>query len=212
MHLDNNDPNKSFFLYCLKNIVKTGAEYTLQNVFEEDDICDIYETKESMEYSNKNAYEKKCEICSHRNGNDCLIRKKIEKREDSIMIPYWWVHHCEAYDPIERLNIICNIDEMAAFICRTEHVFNCPEEYELYYGFQRKWDEGTGYILETTREYYNRGGVFEKIPDKYPCVIYADFLDNRDIHSVNRKLQWIYIGENTKSLAVFERKNDRTLK
>lgn len=195
MHIDNNDSNRAFFLHCLKNIVKTDNEYRIQDVYEDHGGCEIYETKESKENPNKNAYEKSCECCSHSYGRECLIRTKIEKCPEHLFMPYWWVHYCDAYDPIQRLNIIRNIDEMITFICRTEYVFNCPEEYELYYGFQRRWNEETGDILETTREYYNRGGVFEKIPDKYPCVIYADFLDNRDIHSVNRKLKWIYIGE-----------------
>ena len=52
-------------------------------------------------------------------------------------------------------------------------------------------NEDTGEILETIREYYERGGEFINIPDKYPCVIYFPF-DNVDSYD---KLKWIYIGE-----------------
>ena len=51
---------------------------------------------------------------------------------------------------------------MIRFIERTENFFKCVEDYELYYGFERKWNEETGETLETVREYYNRRGKFEK--------------------------------------------------
>ena len=48
-----------------------------------------------------------------------------------------------------------------------------------YFGFTPKVNEDTGEILETIREYYERGGEFTNIPDKYPCMIYFPF-DNVD--------------------------------
>lgn len=194
-YIKNESQNEIFLLNYLKNIVRTNDGYKTQDVYKKGQDGRIQETEASKKNPNKNAYEKSCECCSHNYGSECLICTKIEKCSEPSFIPYWWIHHCDAYDPIKRLNIIRNIDEMITFICRTEYSFKCPEDYELYYGFQRRWDEETGDILETTREYYDRGGVFEKIPDKYPCVIYADFMDDTDIYCDYRKLKWICIGE-----------------
>ena len=85
------------------------------------------------------------------------------------------------------MNIIKSIDEMIEFIEKTANFFGSPEEYEEYYGFERNWNEETGEILETVRDYYNRGGVFTNIPTKYPCVIRFDWNCEDD-------LEWIYIG------------------
>ena len=84
---------------------------------------------------------------------------------------------------------------MIRFIERTENFFKCVEDYELYYGFERKWNEETGETLETVREYYNRSGKFENIPDKYPCVIYFSYADLDNESYEKDKLKWIYIGE-----------------
>ena len=83
---------------------------------------------------------------------------------------------------------------MIEFVEKTENFFNCPEGYESYFGFERKWDEGSGEILETTKEYYDRGGRFTNIPDKYPCVIYFGIVDFDGGRMRNEKLDWIYIG------------------
>ena len=61
----------------------------------------------------------------------------------------------------------------------------------------RKWDEETGEILETTREYYDRGGRFVNIPDKFPCVIYFGVVDFEATMPNIEKLDWIYIGDKT---------------
>ena len=83
---------------------------------------------------------------------------------------------------------------MVRFIEKTENFFGCPEDYESYYGFERIWDEeGDGSVLESTREYYDRGGNFTNIPDKYPCAIYFGKIDEDCIRS--DQLKWIYIGE-----------------
>ena len=73
------------------------------------------------------------------------------------------------------MTMIRSKDEMIKFIEQTENFFGCPEDYERFYGLERRWDEETGKIQETTREYYNRGGCFKNIPDKYPCVIYFPY-------------------------------------
>lgn len=84
---------------------------------------------------------------------------------------------------------------MINFIEKTEHFFGCPEEYESYFGFKRRWNEGTGQILETTREYYDRGGSFANIPDKFPCVIYFGVVDFDAARPNTKRLDWIFIGE-----------------
>ena len=66
---------------------------------------------------------------------------------------------------------------MVDFIEKTKSFFECPEKYESYFGFERRWDEETGEILETTKEYYDRDGKFNNIPDKFPCVIYFGVVD-----------------------------------
>ena len=84
---------------------------------------------------------------------------------------------------------------MIEFIEKTEHFFNCPEVYESYFGFERKWDEETGEILETTREYYDRVGQFTIFFDKYPCGIYFGVGDFEATMPKIEKLDWIYVGE-----------------
>lgn len=106
------------------------------------------------------------------------------------------VYNCDAYESISPLNIIFSEDDMIRFIEKTKNFFHCPEDYEHYYGFERNWDEGTGDILETVREYYNRGGKLTYIPDRYPCVIYFGLVDDEYIYRYSSAhLKWIYIGE-----------------
>lgn len=93
------------------------------------------------------------------------------------------------------LTIIKSEKEMIAFIAKAQNFFGCPEDYESYFGFNRRWNEDTGEILESTREYYDRGGKFENIPDKYPCVIYFGVVDFDGARGHDEKLNWIYIGK-----------------
>ena len=83
---------------------------------------------------------------------------------------------------------ICDFDE------KTENFFSSPEAYEEYYGFQRNWNEETGEILESVREYYNRGGKFTELPEKYPCVVYFSYCDIDNMSYKQDGLKWIYIG------------------
>ena len=80
---------------------------------------------------------------------------------------------------------------MVNFIEMVQQYLGCFEDCEKYFGFSPNVDDDTGEVLETIREYYERGGEFSNIPDKYPCVIYFP-IDDIDIH---KKLEWIYIGE-----------------
>ena len=126
----------------------------------------------------------------------CEIRNKIEPNlVKNAIILCGWNNLCDAFTPVYPLNVIHSEEEMIQFIEKTENFFGCVEEYEAYYGFERKWDEETGEVLETVREYYNRSGKFENIPDKYPCVIYFAYVNLMNVHCDNDDLLWIYIGE-----------------
>lgn len=134
----------------------------------------------------------RCKYCKLNHPfNICSMRTNLENIRSNITFPTHYVANCEAYDPIEYLNIIRNKSEMITFIEMIQQYFGSPDYCEKYFGFTPKVNEDTGEILETIREYYERGGEFINIPDKYPCVIYFQF-DNVDSYD---KLKWIYIGE-----------------
>lgn len=143
---------------------------------------------------NHNEFKHGCYKCKHcelsHPFNICSMRTNLENIQSNITFPTHYVANCDAYDPIEYLNIIRDKSEMIDFIEMIQQYFGCPEYCERYFGFSPNVDD-TGKILETIREYYERGGEFFNIPDKYPCVIYFP-IDNINIHE---KLKWIYIGE-----------------
>lgn len=193
-----NESDKKFFLNHLKNIVKTDTGYELQSLYDENEENDDVKISQAIEstYNDK----KCCDICIHHNCisdlHTCEIRNKIEPNlVKNAIILCGWNNLCDAFTPVYPLNVINSEEEMIQFIEKTESFFDCVEEYEAYYGFERKWDEETGEVLETVREYYNRSGKFENIPDKYPCVIYFAYtdLDNKSYN--NDGLKWIYIVE-----------------
>ena len=177
----------------LQNIVKNGDGYGLQNNYYEEDgrIAPV------VPYKNQDDHV--CQICSHfvfTNQNTfgehcgyCEIYNKLLNLPKLHFVYSSQVVNCAAYDKVEKMNIISSIDEMITFIERTANFFGCPEDYESYYGFERNLDEDTGDILETVREYHNRGGKFENIPTQYPCVIRFNWNCEDD-------LEWIYIGQN----------------
>lgn len=142
---------------------------------------------------NLNEFNHDCYRCKHCEISHpfdfCLLRTSLE--DSSIKIPTYYIANCDAYNPIEYLNIIHDKREMINFIEMVQRYFDCPEYCEEYFGFSPNVDNNTGEILETIREYYERGGEFSNIPDKYPCVIYFP-IDDIDIY---KKLKWIYIGE-----------------
>lgn len=146
---------------------------------------------------NHNELEHECYKCKHCELNHpfniCLMRTDLENIQSNITFPTHYVANCDAYDPIEYLNIIRDKSEMANFIEMVQQYFGNPEYCEKYFGFNPNVDNDTGEVLETIREYYDRGGEFTNIPDKYPCVIYFP-MENVNIHE---KLKWIYIGETT---------------
>lgn len=191
------DPD--FYLYKYKDIVKTKDGYKLQPVFERLENGDIVMTKCSRMMKNQNSLDKDCAACihssKHRNTYLCTLRMKLDEYPNFLRtIDY--VHNCDAYEYIEPLTVIRSEEEMIQFIEKTEKFFPCPEEYESYYGFERKWDEETGEILETVGEYYNRGGKFEYFPNKYPCVIYFGLVDDGYWYSwSSAHPKWVYCGE-----------------
>ena len=192
MKINKDNPNRNFLLHNLKNIIKTGNGYILQNCYKElndEEIVAIGDVS-LMDYSKHN-----CDICIHHTTLDsCLIRNQLEKLPPNHFRYCNTINKCDAYEPIQELTIIKSKEEMVQFIEKTENFFGCPEDYENYYGFERIWDEeGDGSILETTKEYYDRGGDFANIPDKFPCVIYFGIIDDDCVRS--DLLKWIYIGE-----------------
>lgn len=176
-------------LLLVDNIIKDGDNYKLQkNYYEDgDNVNAVVPFKDSDNHV--------CQLCRHfvlmdrGNGNGCcdIYNKLLNFPENHFQ---WTslVANCAAYDKIEKMNIINSMDDMVTFIEKTKNFFGCPEDYESYFGFERNWDEETGEILETTREYYNRGGKFTNIPTEYPCVIRFDWNCEDD-------LEWIYIGQ-----------------
>ena len=199
MIIDKNDPNREFFLNHYKDIVKVGNEYCLQAKYREDENGNVVQTPEHKANPNKNEFSKSCARCIHctclGSVNSCAIRTYIENCPEHSFIPSHWTANCDAYSPIYPLSIIKSETEMIDFIEKVHNFFGCPEDYEAYFGFERNWDEETGDILESVKEYHERGGEFKEVPDKYPSVIYfgvADFDGNR---GNDEKLDWIYIGE-----------------
>ena len=193
--MDRDNPNRDYFLNLHRNIIKTDDGYCLQKVYEEDENGHTKQTPESVANPNKNQFSKNCYRCTYSDNENCFLRTKLEKFSKNHYIPFHWTGDCDAYSPVFPLNIIKSENEMIEFVEKTEHFFSCSEEYEDYFGFERKWNEETGEILETTREYYDRGGKFTNIPDKYPCVIYFGVVDFNAERPNVENLDWIYIGE-----------------
>ena len=180
-----------FFLNLYKDIVRTEDGYRLQKTWEEGENGKLQRTSEHKNNPNQNEFTKNCARCIHYiefcGTNKCVIRTSLENCPANSFIPSSWVANCDAYEPVFPLNIVESEKEMVNFIDKVCNFFGCPEDYEAYFGFERKWDEATGDILETVKEYYDRGGEFKDIPERYPCVVDFD---------VNKKqLDWIYIGE-----------------
>lgn len=186
--------NNEFLLNALRNIVKTKDGYILEKVYKEGKNGEIIETKANKNNHNSNGSTKNCYRCIHSQGDCCLLRSNLGNLLENQYIFSNTVNKCDAYAPIFPLNIIKAKTEMIDFIIKVENFFDGPEDYESYFGFERNWDKETGNILETAEEYYERGGEFENIPDKYPCVIYFPVVDF-DVIRGRDKMSWIYIGD-----------------
>lgn len=189
-----------FYLNEYKDIIKTEDGYKLQPVFKRLQNGDIVRIEYSKSMSNQNALDKNCTVCVHssewRHTYICRLRMELDKHP--VFLRYIsHVHNCDACEYIGSLTVVYSEEEMIQFIEKTENFFPCPEYYESYYGFERKWDEkGNGEILETVREYYNRGGKFTYIPNKYPSVVYFGLVDDDYLYSwSSAHLKWVYCGE-----------------
>lgn len=174
-------------LLSLHNIVKDGDGYKLQNNYYKDgDRIIPVVPFEHRDHHN-------CGICSHFRSMGaygcCDIYDKLLNLPEQHVVWCSSVVNCAAYNQVNQMNIIKSLDEMIEFVAITENFFDTQENYEEYYGFHRNWNENTGEILETVKEYYNRGGTFTNAPTKYPCVIRFDWNCEDD-------LEWIYIGNN----------------
>lgn len=192
---------EDFYLYDYRNIVKTSDGYGLQKVYEL--VGDeILETEENKNNPNNNERTKECQICVHHSGSGsnpyCLVRKELENFPPNCLFYCHFQGKCDAYEPIDALMIIHSKKEMIDFICKTDNFFECGEDQEWFYGFELDRDEETDDILETTMDYFNRGGEFKNIPDKYPCVIYFPYADLSNGSWNRTDFQWIYIGDESK--------------
>lgn len=174
------DKNKYNIVKNKYDIIKTDNGYELQNAFKEVDGKFIRVHKEER----KDQLLNKCMYCYNsyykQKGfmNDschCYVFDELYETEQMTIECSRVIEYCEAFDEAFKLNIISSMDDMVSFINKSETMFNCTEDFEMYWGFERNWNEDTGDILETTEEYYKRGGEFENIPDEFPCAIYFDW-------------------------------------
>ena len=189
--------NINFLLKQYKDIVKNddGSFRLAHRCIPGDNDSYVKFIDTGVHNHNELEHECYCYKCKHCELNHpfniCSMRTNLENIQSNITFPTHYVANCDAYDPIEYLNIIRDKSEMVNFIEMVQQYFGCPEYCEKYFGFNPNVDDNTGKILETIREYYERGGEFANIPDKYPCVIYFP-IDNINMYE---KLKWIYIGE-----------------
>lgn len=188
---DFNLSNRNFaFISGFRNIVKNENGYRLENVFEPDGEDYVVKDGEFDIDEYLSLHLSKCYHCSHGHfatiGEletsfcDC-IEKMLKCELYSFETRCDRIYKCDAYDEVSRINYIASEQEMVNFISRTENFFSSPEDYESYFGFERQFDEKTGEILETTQEYYNRGGKFKNIPINYPAIVVFDYNTDKDL-------------------------------
>lgn len=187
--------NVNFWVNKYKDIVKNkDGTFSLHNA------CVLKDGKLHFLKDDTNCFSRNCYNCKHcqpgQNFNYCLLRARLENLPSNKQIPVYYIADCEAYDPYNYIMIVKSKDEMINLVESFERYFDCIEDYERYFGFALEWDEETGEVLKTVKEYYECGGKFTNIPDKYPCVIYFANLDPDIYVDQNISLKWIYIGDN----------------
>lgn len=173
-------------LYC---VVKIGNEYHLRNAYQKSDDGKFHLLYESSETAHDGI--KCCHRCIHHKGSFCALCERLinqNSKGNHFAVKQSFIIRCDAYESIEALTYISSQEEMIQFIEKVENFFPCAEDYEMYFGFERKWNEETGDILETVREYYNRGGKFDCIPEKYPCVVYFGLAD---VAASSPNVEWL---------------------
>lgn len=185
--------NMDFFLNDYKDIVKNkDGTFSLRNA------CILKDGKLHFLKGINNQFGRNCYDCKHcqpgQKFNYCLLRTHLENLPSNKQIPVHYIADCEAYDSYDCIMIVKSKDEMIDLVESFERYFYCVEDYERYFGFSLDWDEETGKVLETVKEYYEHGGEFTNIPYKYPCVIYFSQLDPEVYVNQNISLKWVYIG------------------
>ena len=68
--------------------------------------------------------------------------------------------------------LINNINEYKQFMLSVRDEFSCEERWEEFFGFELKWDEETGEVLETLEEYK---GCIKYKPNSFPSIVYSYF-------------------------------------
>lgn len=68
--------------------------------------------------------------------------------------------------------LINNLNDYKKLIHELEKEFECTEEWQDFFGFELKWNEETGEVLETIMEYE---GDIKYIPKSFPCIVYSTF-------------------------------------
>ena len=177
-----------YYISQTKNILKGKEGYHIESVFEPDGENYVVKNGEIDVDVLSNVVGSRCYNCSHacefHHSLHCDIIHRILGCEwYSLATRCNKVYKCEAYDEVCRINCIVSEQEMVDFISKTENFFQCPEDYEAYFGFERQFDEETGEVLETTQEYYKRGGKFKNIPTNYPVIVVFDY-------NVKQNLLW----------------------
>ncbi len=191
-----NDTNKKFLVNGYRDIVKNeDGTYNLEPIYELDENNELKYT--GRKANNDNELDKRCWRCVHHFGNDfnpdCLLRTKMDNLPENIHSRCSSVANCDGEDVVEPFCIIHSMDEMFNYIEKAQCMFVDLDSYEDYFGMKRKLDEEDEYA-ETVREYYEHGGKFKGIPDKYPVVIFFDLaMSGIDIYD-HWGLEWIYIG------------------
>lgn len=173
-----------FMVEELRNIIKTDDGFKLQQAYDYSDKGGVVELEQSKKLGKE---LKQCDRCIHStywgDGKfSCDINDKLRNAKH-LVIYNTNVYKCQANHNIAKLIIIKSEKEMVDLISIVANLFGCIEDYEAYFGFERRWNEDTGEVLETVHEYYERGGQFTEIPSKYPSIIYFD--------EDKEKLEWI---------------------
>lgn len=88
----------------------------------------------------------------------------------------------------KKLYIIQSYEDMIKFVLQSRDCLG-DIEWELFWGFELRFDKKTGSYTEDLEEYLLRGGRIKNIPDKFPCVIL--FTNDKMVFSNE---DWIYIG------------------
>lgn len=73
--------------------------------------------------------------------------------------------------------LVSSLDEYKLLIQELENEFDCIEEWQDFFGFELKWDEETGEVLETIIEYE---GDIKYMPKNFPCIVYSTFEESFD--------------------------------